>query len=250
MNTLSRLYKLKDIIMTNKNNVRPEYMITLIKEENRGNPKAIANLDWINQFNILFFKYEKMIIDGKEVTMDFSKLGNIPYPMSSLFEDDNIQPAEIDHMLIVEFLYDPKGKDTKTTEWMVLYNPTDEDVCLDDWRIQVAGSIFRDNVTLSGVCKSKEYFKITNGLVMQNGGKTTDAVRLINEFRIPIDTVLYTKNNDNLLADDINSPSVSFAEDVSPGSSLIRIKENNKYIDTNSCGKDFIENTSPDISIY
>ena len=117
-------------------------------------------------------------------------------------------------ILINEFLPDPVGAD-KGWEWIELVNLSEEEGNLSNWEIQIAGVKYNrafkfptDSKILPGqyllICEEfvENCHYYTTQLAIQNGGKETDGVRILNENLQVIDTVLYdTTNSNNLLND-------------------------------------------------
>lgn len=155
---------------------------------------------------------------------------------------------------INEVYYDPTGSDSGY-EWIELYNPTDQPVDINGWKIEKAGTSFATAVTLESVIIQPLSFYILGEefvseadyiceLGLQNGGSATDGIRLISSDNLYTDTILYDEPNSNLLSDDINNPGVTFAPDVSSGHSLARISDgfdsDNSLLDWADC-----ENPTP-----
>ncbi len=146
------------------------------------------------------------------------------------------------NIVINELYYDPIGSDSGF-EWIELYNPTEESINLKGWKIEKAGSeftlcyLFKDNIIihsrdflLIGEDKVSSADIITE-LSFQNGGSSTDGVRIVSPQGDYTDTILYDSPNENNLFDDTGTIGTDFAPDVSSGHSLARIQDG---VDTNS----------------
>lgn len=136
---------------------------------------------------------------------------------------------------INEIFYDPAGSDSGY-EWIELYNPTDQAVDISGWRIEKAGTSFSTAVTIEfATVQPYSFYLIGEEFItdadyicvlgLQNGGSSTDGVRLISVDGLYTDTVLYDEPNTNQLPDDSGNPGTQFAPDVSGGHSLARIND-------------------------
>ncbi|MBN1617998.1 lamin tail domain-containing protein [Candidatus Dojkabacteria bacterium] len=151
-------------------------------------------------------------------------------------------------ILINEVLYDPQGSDSGY-EWIELLNIGTDSVDLEGWSIEVAGSEFKPQAVLpSFIIEPNEIIVIgesnvteadiqISSLSLQNGGSTTDGVRLLDNNSVVIDTLLYDDPNTNNLVDDKSTIATSFAPDAKSGNSLVRTSSN----DTDNCNHDFLE---------
>lgn len=153
------------------------------------------------------------------------------------------------HLLINEVLYNPEGTDTGN-EWIELYNPTDIDISIKDWSIERAGTAFEQVLLIQEeiTIPSETYFLIcgehvidcdlyTNKLGFQNGGGTTDGIRLLDNENTVIDALFYDKPNTNQLYDE-NGILVTdgiTAMNTPSGESLGRIND----LDTDNYNIDF-----------
>ncbi|MDP8210249.1 MAG: lamin tail domain-containing protein [Candidatus Stygibacter australis] len=156
-------------------------------------------------------------------------------------------------VVINELYYDHPGGDDGE-EWVELYNTSSEAINLEYWRIEKGGSEFETVLFLPFIIiEGNGYLLIGESnvpgadiyaeLVFQNGGSTTDGVRLVSGFGPWTDTVLYDSPNSNELIDDTGFAGVSFAPDVTAGHSLGRIPngyDSNQGSDWQEC-----ENLSP-----
>ena len=115
-------------------------------------------------------------------------------------------------VLINEFLYDSTESSDGDGEWVELCNPTSGTVDLSGWEIESAGTAWSESYTFSdGVTIAPgEYLVVGPGVGgsdfspdLQNGGSSTDGVRLIDGDGVVIDTVLYDEDNTNKLTDDL-----------------------------------------------
>ena len=250
-----------------KHGLTANEIFILIDQMGKGNPKAIADFQWIEAVERLYYRRKQAIednlaLENVDFDISFSTIGSLPYSIKEMLNLNFNNNGEIDHLLIVEFLYDVKGSD-KGNEWLVLHNPTNTKISLLGWRIQTAGKSFSDKAILNGFVEPKQFFTIVGNnypnkekhdfiadLEIQNGGTETDGIRILNNNGLVIDTVLYDMNNANTLFDDTNQIGTNFAPDVT-GSSLKRKKDSKgKYIDTNFAAKDWEENVNPNIEIY
>jgi len=155
-------------------------------------------------------------------------------------------------LVINEIFYDPSGGDSGY-EWIELFNNSSEAINLDGWSLQKAGSSFTTfyifpsytlppNQFLLLAESSVENGDLYSSLAMQNGGSSTDGVRLLSPDLLSSDTVLYDSPNDNNLPSDINTPAIYFAPDVSSGNSLARSSDG---VDSHNCEIDFFECSEP-----
>src|SRR5690606_6334229 len=97
--------------------------------------------------------------------------------------------AASNSVIISEVLYDPSGPDLGY-EWIELYNPTQNNISLEGWKIEVAGTKFQTAATLSGNIPAKSLFLVcemnvegcnlkVNKLGFQNGGGATDGIQIV-----------------------------------------------------------------------
>ncbi len=152
---------------------------------------------------------------------------------------------------INEVFYDPVGADSGY-EWIELYNPNEQNVNLEGWVLQKAGSDW-STVYIFGTTIIPAFGYLLLGenmvsncdiyldLAFQNGGSSTDAIRIISPENYT-DTILYDEPNDNNLPSDINDPAIYFAIDVSSGCSLARYHDGE---DTDNCEIDWFEAANP-----
>jgi hypothetical protein len=115
------------------------------------------------------------------------------------------------NIIINEVLFDPIGTDTGY-EWIEIYNPNDFDIAIVDWKILVAGSTFKEVSIFSGLIPSNEYFLIceefvqgcntyVEKLTFQNGGTSTDGIRISDSANNILDEVFYDSPNTSGLTD-------------------------------------------------
>jgi hypothetical protein len=156
-------------------------------------------------------------------------------------------------VIINEIFFDPVGSDSPN-EWIELYNPTDQTVSMNNWKIHVAGSSFTESSTFTGQIPSHEYYIICENnvpncnlyvpkIAMQNGGGATDAVSIVNNNWVVIDQVFYDIPNVNNLKDMFGNTVLSNSASVIgvSGESLGR----SSFIDTNISAQDFFVYTTP-----
>ena len=152
---------------------------------------------------------------------------------------------------INELFYDPVGSDSGY-EWIELYNPNDQATNLEGWILQKAGSYWVTVYTFETIIiPAQGYLLLGENMVpncdiyldlaFQNGGSSTDAVRIISPENYT-DTILYDEPNENNLPSDINDVAMHFAIDVSSGNSLARYHDGE---DTDNCEIDWFEATEP-----
>ena len=146
------------------------------------------------------------------------------------------------NVVINELFYNPQGSDSGY-EWIELYNPTENSVNLQDWRIEKAGTGFTCCFTFlsSYIIHSHDFLligeefvseaDIISSLAFQNGGSATDGVRLVSPSGNYTDTILYDEPNSNALPDDISDIGTDFAPNVSDSHSLARVYDG---VDSNS----------------
>ena len=158
-------------------------------------------------------------------------------------------------ILINEFLPDPMGAD-KGKEWIEIVNTSDDEIDISNWEIQVAGIKFNrafkfppESKILPGqyllICESLveqcDYF--TTQLAIQNGGKETDGIRILNEKLEVVDTVLYDTSNTNNLLNDFGETEKdeNIVEMPQENCSLSR----RNFLDSNFSKQDFFVTCSP-----
>ena len=171
--------------------------------------------------------------------------------MSILFLLSSLVYAE--DVLINEVMYDaPSSQDEGTSEWIELCNAGSSVVNLAGWTIESAGSSWETSWTFSSgdTISPGEYLLVGPGggssdefnPNLQNGGSSTDGIRIKNAFGQVLDTLLYDEPNDNGLESDLGSLSGPFAVDVSSGRSLGRFPD---CIDTDNSAYDFADFANP-----
>ena len=115
------------------------------------------------------------------------------------------------NIIINEVFFDPIGTDSGY-EWIELYNPNNFEISISDWKILVAGSTFKEINKFSGIIPANSYFLLCEELVercnanvdslsFQNGGISTDGIRISNSQNIIIDEVFYDTPNTSSLVD-------------------------------------------------
>lgn len=133
-------------------------------------------------------------------------------------------------VVINEVFYDALGNDDDK-EWIELYNNSNYDINLTGWIIQAGGSAYHDLLQLptttirarSFYLISEESMTLTNltaELGFENGGTTTDAIRIYDPRTLYTDTILYDSPNSNNLLGDV--PDQEPCEGAPAGKSLAR----------------------------
>jgi hypothetical protein len=154
-------------------------------------------------------------------------------------------------VVINELYYDHPGIDTGH-EFLELYNTSDEQINLEGWHIEKAGSQFSMIYTFPSVFIDAGSFLVVGEseveaadlfavLAFQNGGSATDGVRITSPDSLYTDTILYDSPNTNNLTDDDGDIGYIFAPAVTPGYSLIRYPDG---FDTD-CMSDWQQSHSP-----
>jgi len=157
-------------------------------------------------------------------------------------------------IVINEILYDPNESDLGY-EWIELYNKLDIEINLSNWKIQIAGTTFKDSVILSDVLlKPHSYFLICEQKVpqcdyyvpklsLQNGGDATDGVQILDAKLNVIDSVFYDKPNINNLTNETGKKVLDeeTADTTETNESLGR----KNFIDTDISYDDFYIFSSP-----
>ncbi|MFH1439503.1 MAG: lamin tail domain-containing protein [Candidatus Woesearchaeota archaeon] len=160
--------------------------------------------------------------------------------------------AIADNIIITQVLYDPPGADNYK-EWVELYNPTDENISLENYSLETGNGASEDSWKKDWVgapeemIYAKSYYLIgeqdsaaipdsTVNLDLQNG---PDACRLSFNSQI-IDLVGWGEH------DYIGYYEFEPAIDVSDGSSIKRNSNNGLFIDSGNNHDDFYENQDPD----
>jgi len=148
---------------------------------------------------------------------------------------------------INEVLYDPIGSDTGN-EWIEIYNSGNTEANLLGWKIYSGGDFELDYTFGDLLLKPNSYLLIGGANVkncdinfdfsFQNGGSSTDGIKLESPDGLYCDVLLYdTPNSDNLLIED-RTIGCLFAPDVSSGKSLARVKDG---VDSDNSQNDFYE---------
>lgn len=167
----------------------------------------------------------------------------IAFTLCSILLSNNIK--------INEVYCNPPGSDSGY-EWMELYNPTNQTINMDGWKLYKAGTEFDSIYTFADVqIESQDYLLLGEAMIQvcdiylslafQNGGGATDGIRIVAPDGYT-DTILYDEPNINKLPDDISNPAVNFAPAVGSGYSLARY---NDGIDTNNCTLDWFSSSEP-----
>ncbi len=153
-------------------------------------------------------------------------------------------------IIINEIIYDPIGSDLGY-EWIELYNKSENGIDMNNWKIQIAGSEFKDTIILSNINNNTilepyTYYSICERKVenctyyvdkigMQNGGSESDGIRILDNKGYVIDTIIYDRPNSNNLIDDLGTINDNTANKTISGESLGRIN----HIDTDNSMIDF-----------
>jgi hypothetical protein len=161
--------------------------------------------------------------------------------------------AESSTMIINEVMYDPAGTDTGY-EWLELYNLSNSQIDLTGWLVQVAGTTFKTNATLSGSIQPQSIFLVCEPnvadcdltvpkLAFQNGGGTTDGIQILNADNEIIDAVFYDLPNSNLLVDEngVVVQDERTAETAGSGESIGRVSQ----LDTDHYADNFTKFGTP-----
>ncbi len=158
-------------------------------------------------------------------------------------------------IIINEFLPDPVGAD-KGKEWIEIVNISENEIDLSNWEIQVAGIRFNRAfkfptganilpnqyiLLCEDLVESCDFY--TSQLAIQNGGKETDGIRILNEEAEVVDTILYDTTNSNNLLNDFGEieKNENIIEMPKEGCSLAR----RNFSDTNYSIQDFFVTCSP-----
>ena len=154
-------------------------------------------------------------------------------------------------ILINEVLYNPDGSDDGA-EWVEICNAGSDTVDLSGWALQNAGTSWSDVFVLEdGFLAPGEYLVIGSGSDshpgsfdpnLQNGGSSSDGLRLVDASGLVIDTVLYDSPNSNGLLDDLGSTKGGTAPEASSGHSIGRSPD---CTDTDDSTIDFAEFETP-----
>lgn len=169
--------------------------------------------------------------------------------------EDYLLAQSTSSIIINEFLYNPIGTDTGN-EWIELYNPGEIEVDLEGWAVEVAGTTFKEVITLTGVSiEPQSYFLICGDQVadscdvtvpkigMQNGGTASDGVRLLNELEEIVDVVIYDLPNTNNLQNE--SGEIVEEEETSVTSQSGESLGRTNHVDTDNNRGDFTSYESP-----
>ncbi|MEK6918377.1 MAG: ice-binding family protein [Nanoarchaeota archaeon] len=121
---------------------------------------------------------------------------DLNYWIKSSLMCEEPEPEE-KHVVINEFLSGPAFDN----EWIELYNPTDSNVDLANWKIHDNTGLRK---TLSGTLSAGSYLVVEfNSSVLNNGG---DIIKLIDNSESLIDFVSYGTWNDGNTADNADAP--------------------------------------------
>ncbi len=134
-------------------------------------------------------------------------------------------------VIINEVMYDAVASD-EGQEWIELYNNSNQDVCLENWRIESGGTSYATTFVFPRITiRSKAFFLISEdfnsganlitSLDFQNAGGATDAIRIVSSSGQYKDTVLYGSPNSNDLQGDIEGQ--ESLDEVTAGNSLARL---------------------------
>ncbi len=244
---LNELEEIKDKF-DKKNGLNKNELTILNIQAQNGNSKAIFNLQWVNAIEKRYrlrrqYILENIALEDLDFDYSFESLGTLPHGIEDIMNLDSSNRS----ILIVELLWDIKDLNINN-EWMVLYNPTDKDISLDDCKIQTAGEIFINRGLLTGVIKAKDYYIV----VGKNITYTKEDVRFdFDETLSPVTSGVRIKgNNDEVLDTALFNIPVGAIPDSITTVSLMRNKSNGEYIDTNYSAKDFSPNFSPSLENY
>jgi hypothetical protein len=154
--------------------------------------------------------------------------------------------ASSEHLLINEIFPNPTGTDLGY-EWIEIYNPTENEIDITNWKFQVAGTKFVDSFTITSTnsVKADTYFLICERLVqncdyyverigMQNGGTETDGIRILDTNLTVIDTILYDNPNSNNLQSDRTTPAIEAELSPAPQSNATLSRVSNEDLDMGS----------------
>lgn len=182
--------------------------------------------------------------------------------LSLVWPKSTIQ-AGLTSIVINELYYDPSGSDNGY-EWIELKNVGNSAINLEGWTIESAGTTFKSTFEFTEEYEVEPGEIITIGeemvpgvtfettkLDLQNGGSSSDGVRIINHQQKIVDVLIYDQPNQNGLVDEDNQvvPDEQTAPDVSEGQSLGR--DNSlplSSIDTNNNAKDFYVIDEPSLN--
>ena len=157
-----------------------------------------------------------------------------------------------DNVVINEILYNPDGPDSGY-EWIELYNPTSNNINLENWQLLNAGDEFELLYIFPPISISANGYLLIGGamvpncdlyttLSFQNGGDATDGIRIVSFDGNYKDTILYDEPNLNNLPDDIYEIATQFAPVASSNNSLSRFEDG---IDSDNCQNDWFESFYP-----
>ena len=157
------------------------------------------------------------------------------------------EQASAANLVISEVLYNPEGTDSGK-EFIELYNNGDTELAISNWTIESAGTSFSTAIAIPDgeTIPAKSHYLIGGDqmtttpdlqavLSLQNGGTSTDGVRIKDENGTVIDTLLYDiPNTNNLLGE--GEPASAAPE----GKSLSRTLVWDTYDDTQDNSMDFL----------
>ena len=157
---------------------------------------------------------------------------------------------------INEFMPNPDGADDPDTEWIELFNGSDDAIDISLWKLQYGTSSYSYTVTLplDTWISAKGYFVVGGALVaessyvpnpdngdselkMGNASSSADAVRLVHCGGGPADTIIYGGANSDGWVDDSGAVAMSIGPTAEDGLSLARYKDG---ADSDECAVDIV----------
>ena len=145
------------------------------------------------------------------------------------------------------------SEDSKEDEYIIIHNPAQQDVSLSGWSIQrttKSGTVYKKNFKNEHVISAGGYFKIANS---QSSATIKDSVDMLhNSFSLTKDNTVFLVNSHDEISTGEESTivdKVGFGEAFSPesepttnpqdGEEIVRLSDDNLYIDTDNNLKDF-----------
>lgn len=125
-------------------------------------------------------------LDGEDVSLIGPGVHDLEYWIESMSDFEGcVEPPpapEEEHVVINEFLSNPL---IEADEWVELYNPTDSDIDLTNWKL---GDNDGHTATLSGTLSVGDYLVVEFSSVLNNDG---DTIELKDGSAVLVDSVAY-----------------------------------------------------------
>lgn len=143
-------------------------------------------------------------------------------------------------VVINEYLPNPEGS-SETTEWIELYNTTEDDIDLTDWKIDDVANAGSSIYSLSPIStiSAKGFFileRSVSGIILNND---SDTIRLLNASNELIDEYTYSETEENIF----------YGRKIDGGTEWVKFSSSTKN-STNNTGSIIITPTNSPIPSY